>query len=613
LLADFRRYGYYLTSGVGRIQTFSAEPISFFLPSAQHPVLGAWAQSITNANTSYAFIGYAVLIFAIIGFIRQRESNDARFWAIAALVFALLMFGPTLIVNEQLTGIPMPFAILRLIPFVNANRYPVRFNVMVMLALAPLIAFGVLHLLQWRHGKIFLGALTLLLAFEQLVLPIPLSDMRVPKIFQSIRNEPGDFTILEIPLGWRGSIAMQGKLDDHAQFFQTVHEKRLLGGITSRLPQFKFQYFLETPLINSLIALEEGRAIDEQRRALDQLAAPAVQNFFDIRYLDVNRALTDDAVMQYIAQVFSLQEIYRDQVRTVYRVQPTKPLHDIDLADETGRLYFDERWGRVQFSSAGEAYHWATQNESGIWLPLDPRAQTITFRLRGARAHQALQVRMNGRSIASLTLSETWDDYPIAIPAEAVRGGVNEIIFATDAPPVNATRLDDYTLGETGAISPVDISATGAGFDAGRFGEIWVAGKNQIESKRGYHLVAINPASGAIDRVGLFDTFASANESNRLAQFIDELPKDEIVAGVAIDDVSKNLQASAIEALHTIGVEGDLRFQFRTGQAFIGVKGAPPGQAIEKSDGRLPANVSVGKNVASARAAFALMRIQINR
>ncbi|HEX7587020.1 MAG TPA: hypothetical protein VF478_01775, partial [Anaerolineae bacterium] len=43
LFTDFQRYGYYLTSGVGRIQIFSAEPISFFLPSAQHPLLGAWA------------------------------------------------------------------------------------------------------------------------------------------------------------------------------------------------------------------------------------------------------------------------------------------------------------------------------------------------------------------------------------------------------------------------------------------------------------------------------------------------------------------------------------------------------------------------------------------
>jgi hypothetical protein len=157
----------------------------------------------------------------------------------------------------------------------------------------------------------------------------------------------------------------------------------------------------------------------------------------------------------------------------------------------------------------------------------------------------------------------------------------------------------------------VDIAATGAGFDAGRFGEIFVAGRSVIESRRGYHLVAVNPQSGAVDHVMVFDTFANAGESTRLAQFIAGLPQGEIVAGVAIDDVSQNLQPSAIDALRSIGVEGDLRFQFRAGHAFIGVKGTQPGQALEQVDGRFPANVAVGKNVASDRVAFALGEIRM--
>jgi hypothetical protein len=159
----------------------------------------------------------------------------------------------------------------------------------------------------------------------------------------------------------------------------------------------------------------------------------------------------------------------------------------------------------------------------------------------------------------------------------------------------------------------VDIAATGAGFDAGRFGEIFVAGRNVIENRRGYHLVAINPQNGAVDRVASFDTFADAAESARLAQFVAELPRDELVAGVAIDEVSRNLQPEAVGALRQLGVESDLRYQFRAGHAFIGVKGAQPGQAVERVDGRFPANVAVGKNVAGDRIAFALAGIAIDR
>lgn len=613
LFSDFQRYGYYLTSGVGRIQIFSAEPVSFFFPSAQHPLLGAWASTITNTNTSYAFIGYAVLVLAALGFYAQRASHAARFYAIAALFFALMMLGPTLILGGQSTGIPMPFAALRAIPFVNANRYPVRFNVMLMLALAPLIAFGAAKLLQTQRGKTILTALIALLAFEQLVLPIPLSDLRVPAVYQTIRDEPGDFSVLELPLGWRGSISLQGKMEDRAQFFQTVHHKRLLGGITSRTPQFKTQYFLEAPVLNSLIALETDRELDDVRLAEDRAAAPEVLRFFNIRYIDIDRALAGPQLEQYARDVFPMKEIYRDDTRTLYRVDDLPPPNAINPADETARLYFDDGWGRTQIDANGDGYRWATRGDSLIWLPLARADQTITFRLRGVEAGQVIHVNVNNNAVADLKLTTDWSNYTVHVPASIVRDGLNDFVFAAETVPIDATRQDYYLIGDTGVTSPVDIAATGAGYDAGRFGEIFVAGKNVIEDTRGYQLVVVNAQSGAVDRVASFDTFADANESARLAQFIAQLPRGEIVAGVAIDDVSSNLGPEAIAAFRSIGVEDDLRFQFRAGHAFIGVKGAQPGQALEQVDGRFPANVAVGKDVASDRVAFALGEIKIDR
>jgi hypothetical protein len=613
LLNDTLRYGYYLAPGLGRVQVFSAEPISFFVPSAQHPVLGQWANSITNANTSYAFIGYAALILAALGFVFHRTSPDVRFWAVLAMCFALLMLGPTLVVGTQNTNLPLPFAALRAIPFVNANRYPVRFNVMLILALAPLIALGVARLVRARRGTIALLTLTALLVFEQLVLPIPLTDLRVPAIARTIRDEPGDFALLDLPLGWRGSVALQGKLDDKAQFYQTTHHKRLLGGITSRTPQFKFQYFLELPVINSLIALETERDIDEVRLAQDRAAAPEVLRFFNIRYVHVTRALTEPQVLQYALDVFPLTEVYRDDARIVYRVADLPAPRAINLADETARLYFDDGWGRAQFSPAGFHYRWATRGDAVIWLPLEHVEQTITFRLRGVRMGQVGMLRVNGQPLAKLALTAVWDDYAVRLPASAVRDGVNEFVFETETAPISITWQDNYAIGDTGFVSPVDIAATGAGFDAGRFGEIFVAGRNVIENRRGYHLVAINPQNGAVDRVASFDTFADAAESARLAQFVAELPRDELVAGVAIDEVSRNLQPEAVGALRQLGVESDLRYQFRAGHAFIGVKGAQPGQAVERVDGRFPANVAVVKNVAGDRIAFALAGIAIDR
>jgi hypothetical protein len=615
LFNDTQRFGYYLAQGMGRVQIFSAELVSFLFPSPQNPILGAWAKSITTANTRYAFIGYAALVFVIIGFSANRKSRGAIFWGISTLVFASLMLGPSLIVAGQTTDVPMPFALLRAIPFVNANRYPVRFNTMLMFSLTPLIALGAARVLQSSRGKIIAGALSALLMIEQLVIPIPLSDLRVPAIFETIRNDPGDFAVLNVPLGWRGSVSLQGKMEDPAQFFQTVHTKRMLGGITSRTPRFKTQYFLEAPVIQSMIALESGNDVDEHRRALDRNNAAEVLRFFNIRYVNVNRAFAGDALTQYILDTFPLTEIYRDDTRTIYRVNASPALtsNRIISQPETARLYFDDRWGRVQYFEDDAGYRWATQGESAIWLPLDEQDHTVTFRIRGTRANQRMVLRVNGTLVTALVLNDSWEEYHVPISALVLRDGLDELVFATDTAFIGATRQDSYAIGDTGIVSPVDISITGAGFEAGRFGEIFVAGKSSVENKRGYQLVAINPQSGAVERIGSFDTFADINESVRLAKFVNDLPNGAIVAGVAIDDVSKNLSPAAVNALHQLGVEADLRFEFRAGHAFIGVKGAPMGSVLESVEGRLPANVSVGKNVTSDRVSFALSWIEFDR
>jgi hypothetical protein len=615
LAADFQRYGYYLTEGVGRIFIFSAEPISFFLPSTQHPLLGAWSASITTANTSYAFIGWAVLSFAILGVYANRKIAFVWFWISAAFLFALLMFGTTLYLGGADTNVPMPFALLRLIPFVNANRYPARFNVMLMLALAPLVALGALWLLNARAawGKFVFAALTALLVFEQLVAPIPTTEIRVPSMFEIARALPGDFTILEIPLGWRGSIVMQGKTDDVAQFYQTFDHKRRLGGITSRFPAFKLRYFAEMPLIGSLIALEEGRAVDAEQIARDRVLAPEIARFFDIRFVSLNRAETSDATLAYLRATLPLTEIARDETRTLYRVAPPPPLEQarFDPAADDARMLFDDGWGRAQEDNAGFGLRWATEANTRLMLPLENKNYEMTFRLRGARPSQKIQLRVNETLVTEWTITDAWGEYTARIPASATRDGLDELIFASETVALNDAAPDDRTLGGTGIVSPVDLAAVGAGFDAGKFGEIFVAGQNQILSTRGYHLVAVNPQTGKVDAVGSFDTFADRAASRRLVEFIRALPSGEIVVGVAIDDASKELTTDAFAALQSLGVAGDARAQFRAGHAFIGLKGLAPGQAIEDLNARAPANVTVGKNITKPRVSFALGPFEI--
>ncbi len=317
--------------------------------------------------------------------------------------------------------------------------------------------------------------------------------------------------------------------------------------------------------------------------------------------------------MNYVRDVFPVTEIARDETRTLYHVAAPSALAKsaFDPAQENAYLFFDDGWGRAQEDNAGFGLRWATQANARLMLPLEKRNYALTFRLRGARPQQTIQLRVNDTSVAEWNVTDAWGEYTAQIPSNVLHQGLNELYFVAATTALDEASRDDRTIGGTGVVAPVDIAATGAGFDAGKFGEIFVAGQNRIPSTRGYHLVAVNAQTGNVDAVGSFDTFADGDASRRLSEFIDALPQGEIVAGVAIDEASQNLSDKAFAALQTLGVAGDVRAQFRAGHAFIGIKGRAPGQAVEDLNARAPVNVAIGKNVDKPRVSFALGPFEI--
>lgn len=616
IVKETLRYGDYWTVGAARTQIFSADLFGFLLPSSYNPVLGFLTRDLPYQTFKWTFAGIVPLALAAYAGARL---NSARTWVWLALIFGVLMMGPVLQILGNITNIPLPFNLLNYIPILKSNRYPMRLNALFMLALALAAAYALAYILarpRWKAATLGLLAFAFV---EQLVVPLPLTDLRVPEIFNTIRADPGDFAVLDLPLGWRDSAGIQGAIDYRAHFWQSAHQKRLLDGNTSRNPMYKFQYFLEAPIINSIVALENGREVDDTRRAQDRAMVRDVLRFYDIRYINAFRAKTDQRVLDYMLDIFPATEIFRDGERTVYRAAPQpRERGSLDQLSEAASLYFDDDWGRAQtlaphslesagVVSEGFGYRWAERDESRLWLPLTQGEYDIKFKLRAAAPAQKISLRINGQLAREFIAADSWNDYSIRVSA---KDGLNELLFATYQLPLSAVHQDDYTIGETGIVSPVDISVTASGFDAGRLGEIFVTGRNVIERRRGYTLVALNARTGAVERSDRFDTFADPNESRRLAQFVAALPRGTIVAGAAVDEVSKELQQEAIDALRELGVESDLRFQFRAAHAFIGVKGAQPGQAVERVDARLPANVSVGKNVNTDRVAFALGPIE---
>ena len=358
MLPDLRAEGDFLTSGGGFADIFSADLAGYAAPTQLHPLLGglirAWSHDSTPQPDGSHFavnkgqqiyLGYVALALAVFGAWRDRRRGETWFWVTSALLFFVLTLGPNLRIAGHDTGIPLPFRLLEQLPFFKGNRYPSRYSVMLMMSVSPLVAAGAYGVLRVRR------ALWIPFCLRCCVHPpsrscisakppedaprttyhtsrftlhasrspsscspfsssnispsrCPISDLRVPAIYAHVAAESGDFALLELPPGWRNGARVAGKQDVviMSQLWnQTSHGKRVLGGNTSRNPDFKFQYFSEDPTLARLIALTNAADLPDQHGALrEALAATPVTvedrerarnlaAFLSLRYVMVHR------------------------------------------------------------------------------------------------------------------------------------------------------------------------------------------------------------------------------------------------------------------------------------------------------------------------------------
>ena len=106
-------------------------------------------------------------------------------------------------------------------------------------------------------------------------------------------------------------------------------------------------------------------------------------------------------------------------------------------------------------------------------------------------------------------------------------------------------------------------------------------------------MVAIQATTGDVLWSDVFDTHRSDVESQRLADALGRVPGGTIVVAAVRDEASQALTDAAVEALRSIGGTGDIRGRYRVSHLVVGVKGAAPGSAFERS-AMEPVEVTLG-------------------
>lgn len=638
MFSDLLREGDFIQQGLGFSNIFSADVLGFFVPSHLHPLLGSLEARFAFPYINFMYLGFTALVLAVIALWKVRP---ARVWGIWFALIALISLGPTLRINGAEIDLPMPFDLLLEIPLVKGNRYPSRWSVMLTLCLAVMVGYGVLWVLERVASRklqvaspvrriLVPAVFCLLFLSESLSVPLPISNLESPEIYSSIAREAGNFSVMEIPLAWRNGFRVtgsyrsdsQGPIDRifmYAQFFQTTQQHPILNGNTSRNPELKFQYFFEAPVLNSLIAIQTGHEVDDVTRARDRELAPRVLQFFGTRYIiwhtpfeEANREVANKtrAYLEEDFPVTKIHESYQDgRGVVVYRVKDAPTLRGTGTAandslvlkpnDPLARLYFGEGWGAV-----GGNEFWAQRKQAKLFLPLDaPRELVLTLDTvnAGYAREQGLNVEVNGTHVAAFNASVmNGGTIRAQLPANVLRAGMNEITFE-----FRETALPVQTRFQT----PLVVRS--AGEEQGAFGHIYVKGNDESPNARGYNVVVIDPERfGVVEARENFDTFASDQESERMANFIAQIPDGKIVGVAASDDASMHLTQAGAEALESLGANVDLRGKFRWSHALIARKG-DPGSAREAASEIQVSQLIEGAGLIEPTAAVSIGEIRI--
>ena len=298
---------------------------SWLTPNPFHPLwgerAGRWLAGLPNGFdenvASLSWVGIAVLMFAVL---RRRFRGPAGWWVFSA-VFGLLSLGPFVHVAGLNTYVPTPWTLLRYLPVIGAARMPTRMTVLLMLGFSMLVALAVAHLRQHSpRPRVIVAALVPLLLFEMLPWPRPVYSAYVPHVNRVIAEDPRPIRVLNLPFGFKDGLNERGKFSARSQFFQTVHEKALIGGYLSRLPPDAMVRYPRRNVVGRvLLRLSEGRALDPGMLEEALARGPEFIAQTHAAYVIIDTGLCAPELIDFAKRAFGLRPVAVDGPFELYR------------------------------------------------------------------------------------------------------------------------------------------------------------------------------------------------------------------------------------------------------------------------------------------------------
>lgn len=372
----------FLKKPIDNLFGLSARPWDYLIPPPNHPVLGGYAERIytkiktftNDYKTTSAFlpervlyIGWLTFVFSLIGFAVRLASNRTKIFLMVsylAIVIFLLSMPPIFYVG----GVKIYFPSFFTYQFNHFARAYTRLGVFLLLFMLPLFVYGYevmrrqfiknINNLKFikRPDKLF-SYLVLFIVFLEFINfpPYYFTNMKLKDYYQYIKDQPGDFGIVEYPK----NVDLSENL-----IYQFEHGKREFG-MNSSNPYF--------PVFEKIDAFKDANA-------------PSILDDFNIKYLVLHTNGSYHPIDETWSRRFlpsypklgndaELSLVFEGKEAVVYKINPYVKSKVIVLSD-------DERVPKITIPSGTTWKIEAVSNLVVLNAGKTPRKIKVSFDIR---------------------------------------------------------------------------------------------------------------------------------------------------------------------------------------------------------------------------------------
>jgi hypothetical protein len=254
---------------------------------------------INSDNNSYIGIGHILFIFGSVCF---RYHPKKIFWWALLIISAILVLGPKLHLGGSILLNWMPYKLMENFPIFNIFRTPSRIGLLVYLSMAIIVSFTFANLEKKspKLSKKVFFILILIIIFDFFPMHNPTSKQYLPGAYKIIKNQANDLPILEYPFLWASGLDILEPYTPVYMYYQTEHNKPILGGYLTRLENDVYNSFKKEPVLTYFQSEEKKAKLDSNildiiKRYSDSSLENSINNP-PYKYFIVNKRYTSGAI-----------------------------------------------------------------------------------------------------------------------------------------------------------------------------------------------------------------------------------------------------------------------------------------------------------------------------